>query len=626
VAAAWALVFALDLLGTFFSVPAPADGLRIRAVRVAFDAGQYLAMAALSWVLLALAGRLLPRSLQLLAVAILGFALSALVLRHDLANAAEALVLFGRPGLGLWLALTLVGLAFPIVFWLGQRSGRRLRWLGLLAVVLVALGNAVLLPRNYPGLHLYVAVLASSAAALLLPPIRRLPLRREAWIASACALLAAPFFVVRPSAPALSDLLQSPGAVLAPFVANAQLALGSGGTAFRSNNPWYRDRSGLPALPATTPALSPEQPLVLLITLDALRADLLNREHLEALPAFQRFAEKAAVFTHARAPSPQTAASIAALFSGRLHSQLRWAQNPAIASPSKTFPHEDSRPRFPELLQKAGIATAMSAASSTLLNRYALVRGFGEEFEKVKTAEGHVELLIQRLDQKPAGALFWWSHFLDTHAPYKAGGGEGSLFERYRKAVAYASEQLEAIVAAVERNGLGARTFIIVTGDHGEAFGEHNSHYHATTLYDELLRVPLIIRGPKIRGQRIDVPVSVTDVGPTVLDLMHQPTPPSFLGQSLVPLLAGVTTAFERPIVAESGRGMRAMVFPDNFKLILDERNGTLELYDLTADPGELRNLYDRPEAQGKERLARLRAYFDAHEYRNAGYEKPFRP
>ena len=624
-AAAWALVFALDLLGTFVSVPAPADGLRIRAVRVAFDAGQYLAMAALSWMLLALGGRFLPRSLQALAVAIAGFALSALLLRHDLANAAEALVLFGRPALGLWLALSLVGLAFPIVFWLGRQSGRWPRWLGLPAVVLAAVGNAVVLPRNYPGLHLYVAVLVSSAAALLLPPIRRLPARREVWIASACALVAAPFFVVRPSAPALSDLLQSPGAVLAPFVANAQLALGSG-VAFRSNNPWYRERSQLPALPATTPALAPEQPLVLLITLDALRADLLNEEQLEALPALRRFTAKAAVFTQARAPSPQTAASIAALFSGRLHSQLRWAQHPAIASPSKTFPHEDLRPRLPELLQKAGIATAMSAASSTLLNRYALVRGFAQEFEKVKTAEGHVELLIQRLDQKPAGGLFWWSHFLDTHAPYKAGGDQGSLFERYRKAVAYASEQLEAVSAAVERNGLGARTFIIVTGDHGEAFGEHNSNYHATTLYDELLRVPLIIRGPRIRGQRIDVPVSVTDIGPTVLDLMHQPTPSSFLGQSLVPLLVGVTTAFERPIVAESGRGMRAMVFPDNFKLILDERNGTLELYDLTADPGELHNLYDRPEAQGKERLSRLRAYFDAHEYRNAGYEKPFRP
>jgi arylsulfatase A-like enzyme len=237
-----------------------------------------------------------------------------------------------------------------------------------------------------------------------------------------------------------------------------------------------------------------------------------------------------------------------------------------------------------------------------------------------------VKRLIERLDQKPQGPLFWWIHFLDTHAPYTAGGRKGSPFNRYLGEVAYTTEQIGLVLDAIDRNELGSRAVCILTGDHGEAFGEHNTQYHATTLYEELLHVPLLIRGPGIARRRIKVPVSVTDLGPTILDLMGQPTPASFLGQSLVPLLAGKKLEFERPIVAESGRGMRAMVFPDQYKLILDERNGTIELYDLANDAGELRNLYDLPEARGPERLAALEAYFEAHEYRSPGYEKPFRP
>jgi arylsulfatase A-like enzyme len=314
------------------------------------------------------------------------------------------------------------------------------------------------------------------------------------------------------------------------------------------------------------------------------------------------------------------------LFTGRLHSQLRWSLHPALPNPAKTFPYEDPRPRFPELLQKAGVHTVVSAASPTFLNRYGLARGFSEEFERVPDADAHVKLLIERLDRKPSGALFWWIHFLDTHAPYTLGGRKGSQFERYLGEVAYVTERIAQVMEAIDRNELSARTVCILTGDHGEAFGEHNTRYHATTLYDELLRVPLLIRGGSITRRRIDVPVSVTDLGPTILDLLGQPTPASFLGQSLVPLIAGKKVELERPIVAESGRGMRAMVFPDGYKLILDERNGTLELYDLTKDEAELDNLFDRPESRGPERLAVLQAYFEAHEYRSPGYEKPFRP
>jgi arylsulfatase A-like enzyme len=112
------------------------------------------------------------------------------------------------------------------------------------------------------------------------------------------------------------------------------------------------------------------------------------------------------------------------------------------------------------------------------------------------------------------------------------------------------------------------------------------------------------------------------DIGPTVLDLMGLPTPAGFMGQSLVPFLRGGAAALSRPIVAESSRGLRAMVFPDGWKAIHDRRKGTFELYDLTRDPAELRDLADEP--GGQSRLELLKAFFYVHELRRPGYAIPF--
>jgi arylsulfatase A-like enzyme len=159
--------------------------------------------------------------------------------------------------------------------------------------------------------------------------------------------------------------------------------------------------------------------------------------------------------------------------------------------------------------------------------------------------------------------------------------------------------------------------------DHGEAFGEHGRLRHATTLYDELLRVPLLVHVPGVTPQRVTAPVSLMDLGPTVLDLMGQSTPGHFLGQSLVPYLRGLEPVLSRPIVAE-GRGKQALLLPDGRKVIVDNRSYTLELYDLGADPGEEHNLADDG-AQIAEPLGLLRAFFEAHHSRRPGYAPHFR-
>jgi arylsulfatase A-like enzyme len=118
--------------------------------------------------------------------------------------------------------------------------------------------------------------------------------------------------------------------------------------------------------------------------------------------------------------------------------------------------------------------------------------------------------------------------------------------------------------------------------------------------------------------------VTLLDIGPTLLELFGEPTPPAFMGQSLVRLLKGEPETLTRPLAADSGRLIQALVFDDNYKIIRNNRSHTVELYDLNVDPGEKRNIFDTaPDAQ--QRLAALDALFEANAHRQPGYKAPYR-
>ena len=179
------------------------------------------------------------------------------------------------------------------------------------------------------------------------------------------------------------------------------------------------------------------------------------------------------------------------------------------------------------------------------------------------------------------------------------------------------------VCAAIDRLGIADRVLLFVTSDHGEAFGEHGSTFHGGTLYDELVRVPLVARGPGLVPREVDTAVSLIDVGPTILDWFGVPTPPSFMGESLVPFLLGGSRSFSRPIVSETGL-KQAMLFGNGRKVIRDLRQNTLELYDLTLDPGELVNLSDSIDPDEDEHVLLLRSFFQMHTYRKNGYRVPY--
>jgi len=163
-----------------------------------------------------------------------------------------------------------------------------------------------------------------------------------------------------------------------------------------------------------------------------------------------------------------------------------------------------------------------------------------------------------------------------------------------------------------------------VSADHGEEFGDHGGSFHARTLYEELLRIPLIIWGPGIPARSLAERGGLIDLGPTILDLFGQPIPEQLMGQSLLPLLAGERAKLERPLLAEA-RLKRALYTADGRKVIEDGRLKTVEIYDLAADPEERHNLFaiDRPRARAA--LAKLHAFFQEHELSRPGYRLPYK-
>jgi choline-sulfatase len=201
-----------------------------------------------------------------------------------------------------------------------------------------------------------------------------------------------------------------------------------------------------------------------------------------------------------------------------------------------------------------------------------------------------------------------------THAefPTKESGVPG-LMERYDYEIAYVDSWVGKILAAIDKNGLRDNTMLLVVADHGEAFGIHRvagkkMFFHGQTLYDELLRVPVLLRVPGAKPAVVDDLVSLLDVAPTVLDGLGVAAPDSMVGRSALGRALGGAPLEPRPIFAQLlpapswKHKWMAMVSGDGrYKLIYRVSDRAFELYDLSQDPTEEKNLAtSKPEVAAK--------------------------
>jgi arylsulfatase A-like enzyme len=167
----------------------------------------------------------------------------------------------------------------------------------------------------------------------------------------------------------------------------------------------------------------------------------------------------------------------------------------------------------------------------------------------------------------------------------------------YDGAIAYADAQLGRLFQALDDLGVADRTLVLVTSDHGESFLEHGKMLHHT-VYDEVIRVPLILRGPGVPvGARITAPVRLIDLVPTLLDLAKIPSHGPMQGRSLVPLMRAQPGAQEDVAVLSVGPEdeRRVALVEHGWKYIVDEPGSPEELFGVDTDPAESRNVADRP-------------------------------
>jgi len=610
-------------------------GVSTRLVHLAVEIGQTLAVG------LAVAGavelwrRRGPRRLvhAYVAVCAVSITLGELVLRNDVDGVVAGLIGENRDlEVGNAVAAALVSLTIPAALFVGRLSARpRLRVLPLVASVALLHLNALVLVNGYPGVHLLIAAIgvtlfaAGFAGTRVGPRAERfLTLMKLAPALGVVVLGAAGSVVLSPPRAVRAELLERDTALIARY-------LKSGGPGRRSKvtipghlKPWFVPETHAADVPPSHAHLAPENPIILLITIDALRMELLNPEQRAVAPNLHALAAQSVSFRQARSFGSDTRFSLGALFTGRYLSQTQWTWRSRL----RPTLEDDLEPRLPELIRRGRIRTVTGVSlPNMLVPKIGIVRGFQEQYVKREGdnkpgTEEVIDHAIERLKRQGDEPLFYFTHLIDPHAPYYSHGKKkkkpSTEYEAYLGEVTFADLHLGRLMRAITELGLEKRTVLIVTSDHGEAFGEHGLLRHNKPLYEVMVHVPMFIRMPGLAPRAIDAHVSMMDIGPTVLDLFGLSTPGNFMGESLVPLLAGEPPPLHRPIFMERPTDM-ALLFADGIKVLLRTRPDSEEIYDVHRDPDEEEDLRESMGAEGDRRVALTRAYHAAHRTAEGG-------
>jgi arylsulfatase len=393
---------------------------------------------------------------------------------------------------------------------------------------------------------------------------------------------------------------------------------------------------------------------VVVVVLEATRADHLGTYGYQRAtsPHLDRLAADARVYDAAFTTSTDELAAHGSLLTGLLPSRHGARIDPAgplslldaITAPDayavfRARPVRDDVPTLPEILERSGYDTAAVVAGPWLKRRFGFARGFAQHDEDgIDSPRGRdgasvTDRALAWLGAGRRGPFFLLVQYFDAHAPYEPPLDAARLFlgaeldalpatpdleqtrALYDAELRHADDQLGRLLDGLRERSLYDTSWIVVTAPYGQLLGEHGLLGHGTTLYQEEVRIPLLVKPPKGFGTpgRSDRPALLADVMPIVLEGLGLPVPPSLDGASPDQATRPIRAELRHRTDPAAQKELRMWVEPP-WKLIWS-RDGKHALFDLSADPAESR---DRS-ADEPERLAAMIGRLEAHSIDAAG-------
>jgi arylsulfatase A-like enzyme len=365
------------------------------------------------------------------------------------------------------------------------------------------------------------------------------------------------------------------------------------------------------------PDSEPRGPNLILISLDTLRSDHLSGYGYprETSPTIDSsLIAKGTSFARVSSTHPITHISHVSIFSG-----LYPAAQPGI----RRVPNDSSIRMLAEALRDAGFLTSAWTEDGWVSASSGFARGFQRFIEYAFMDQGRGEQIFAAgkafVREHRAERFFLFLHTYKTHSPYWSSPGYQSLFaddglwadgtldpfvtldhqsvvDDYDRAIRELDDRLGSFLSELDELELSSNTHVVIVSDHGEAFGEHGAYLHGFAGNEEQLAVPLVIRGPGVAaGRRVESPVSIVDVAPTLLDLLELPALSNVQGRSLRASLTSATHLEPEPMPVyfawrrQGASGVRV----GDWKLVSER--GKPELFDLAADPHERAPILEGP-------------------------------
>jgi arylsulfatase A-like enzyme len=380
------------------------------------------------------------------------------------------------------------------------------------------------------------------------------------------------------------------------------------------------------ASPSIYVANNDKRPNVILISLDALRQDHLGcyGYYRNTSPKVDKIAGESTLFTNAIATANWTIPSHMSILTSLYPMEAGFVSGGLLNEQS--FIAENVR-TLAEYLRNEGYFTLGVHGGGYVSEFYGFDKGFSAYIKGSKDIAQGVRTIIKNLDKYKDNNFFLFFHTLEIHWPYTRDSYLKELPEyapvrekiiaRYDSGIKYADEYLGKLFEWLDKNRLLEKTILIIISDHGETFRlvkeTSRSGSHGSTLYEEEIKIPMIVRIPSVNenGKKIEYQVSTLDLVPTILDCLNIEPSTGMRGISLLPLIRDNQMPKPRFAYTEATHSKEKFqsIRSNDFKLLttsqsdlamLQGKHDSFRFIDLKNDPMEVRDVWNKKSVLAK--------------------------